>query len=111
VKIVRFEASRAITHFDSHGMTIGGIARCSGETRLSLVELDPGGVVGLHQAVSPQLFLVVEGEGYVRGADGNQVAIARGQGAFWDDGELHETVTETGLVAIVIEAEALELLS
>ena len=31
-----------------------------------------------------------------------------GQAVFWNKGEFHETTTETGLMAIVIESENLE---
>jgi quercetin dioxygenase-like cupin family protein len=110
VKIVAFETAHAITHFDSRGATIGGIARCSGHVRVSFIELDPGGVLGMHEADSPQLFLVVEGTGRVRSSDEEPVPIAQGQGAYWETGELHETVTETGLTAIVVEADELALL-
>jgi quercetin dioxygenase-like cupin family protein len=110
VKLVAFETAHAITHFDSRGATIGGIARCAGHVRVSFVELDPGGVLGMHEAETPQLFLVVEGTGRVRSGDAEPVPVARGQGAFWETGELHETVTETGLTAIVVEADELTLL-
>lgn len=34
--------------------------------------------------------------------------IGAGQAAFWAKGELHETNTEKGLMAIVIESDGLE---
>lgn len=34
--------------------------------------------------------------------------IGAGQAAFWAKGELHETSTEKGLMAIVIESDGLE---
>jgi mannose-6-phosphate isomerase-like protein (cupin superfamily) len=110
VKIVAFETAHAITHFDSRGATIGGVARCSGHVRVSFIELDPGGVLGMHEAETPQLFLVVEGAGSVRSGDDDPVPIAQGQGAYWEAGERHETVTEAGLTAIVVEADELALL-
>jgi len=110
VKIVRFEASKPITHFDSHGAMIGGIARCRGQVRLSLVTLDPGGVLGLHEAASAQLLLVVQGAGRVRGAGDETAEIADGEAAFWETGEAHETSTEAGLRAVVAEADSLELI-
>jgi quercetin dioxygenase-like cupin family protein len=110
VKIVAFETAHAITHFDSSGATIGGVARCAGHVGVSFIELDPGGVIGMHEAEGPQLFLVVEGAGRVRSGDDEPVQIAQGQGAFWEAGEPHETVTDTGLTAIVVEADELTLL-
>ena len=110
MKIIAFETAQAITRFDSRGVTIGGVARCSGQVRISFIELDPGGVLGMHDAPGPQLFLVVEGAGRVRSGDDAPVPVAQGQGAYWDAGELHETVTDTGLTAIVVEADELTLL-
>ena len=110
MKLVAFSTSVPITHFGSHGATIGGVAHCRGETRLSLLELEPGGVLGLHPAASPQLLLVIEGSGRVRSGAGEPEPIGRGTGAFWAAGEPHETMSERGLTAIVVEAESLELL-
>jgi quercetin dioxygenase-like cupin family protein len=110
VKLVSFDPAKAITHFDSSGATIGGVASCAGRVKLSKLELETGGVVGMHEATCPQLFLVVAGSGWVRAGDGERVAVARGDAAFWDTGELHESGSEDGLTAIVVEAELLELL-
>ena len=110
MKIVAFETAHAITRFDSRGATIGGVARCAGGVRVSFIELDPGGVLGMHEAEGPQLFLVVEGSGRVRSGDDDPVPIAQSQGAFWEKGEPHETVTDSGLTAIVVEADELTLL-
>jgi hypothetical protein len=50
------------------------------------------------------LLAVVDGGGWVSGADGEPHAIGTGEAAFWDAGEEHETWTEDGLTAIVTEA-------
>ena len=110
MQIVGFDPAHEITHFDSSGATIGGVARCSGSTRISILELDPGGVVGMHEAASPQLFLVVAGEGRVRSGDGEATPVVAGQAAFWERGEQHETATSAGLTAVVVEADSIELL-
>jgi hypothetical protein len=109
VKLVAFEPSSEITRHDSCGATIAGVARASGDVGVALLRLDAGGVLGRHPAVGPQLFLVVAGEGSVEGGEGQSHPIAAGTAAFWDDGELHETSTETGLTAVIVEGERLEL--
>ena len=109
MKLVAFDATRAITQFDSHGTTIGGIAKCAGHVRLSALELEAGGVVGMHEAACPQLFLVVSGSGWSRAGDGERVALASGEAALWETGERHESGSDHGLTAIVVEAESLEL--
>ena len=76
--------------------------------RIGFMYLDPGGVIGYHQATVPQLLLVVSGEGWVLGKEGDKQRIVQGEAAFWEYGEGHETSTETGLTAMVIECEELE---
>lgn len=65
-------------------------------------------MVGYHQAVVPQLLLIVEGEGFVRGETDDYINVQRGEAVFWNQGEWHETKTDTGLTAIVIESEELD---
>jgi hypothetical protein len=61
--------------------------------------------VGRHDAVTPQLFLVVQGDGWVSGQDEIKKNIKAGEAAFWINGESHEAGTATGMIAIVIEGE------
>jgi hypothetical protein len=56
----------------------------------------------------PQLFLVLAGEGWVRGAESDRIQIEPGQAAFWTTGEWHESGSETGMTAVVIESPALD---
>jgi mannose-6-phosphate isomerase-like protein (cupin superfamily) len=64
----------------------------------------------MHEAASDQLLLVVEGAGRVRTADGETAEIAAGEGVLWTAGEQHQTTTERGLRAVVVEGKSLELL-
>jgi hypothetical protein len=57
----------------------------------------------------PPLLCVVTGEGWVSGPDGNRIPIAVGRAAFWGRGEEHETGTDTGLTAIVLEGQDLSV--
>jgi hypothetical protein len=69
--------------------------------------LAPGGQVGRHPASVAQLFLVVNGEGWVEGEAGPRQPITAGQAALWAAGETHAAGTEAGLTAIVFEGEDL----
>jgi quercetin dioxygenase-like cupin family protein len=71
------------------------------------MRLDPGGRIGRHPATVPQILAVVEGTGWVSGADGEPHAIAAGQAAYIEAGEEHETWTDDGCAAIVIESATL----
>lgn len=110
MKIFRFDqqVGRTIDRFDSVNATISRIMRTPGPVQLGCIHLGGDGVVGYHPAVVPQLFLVVSGEGWVRGEDTERIPIRAGQAAFWTAGENHESGSEAGLMAIVIEGEGLD---
>jgi quercetin dioxygenase-like cupin family protein len=61
-----------------------------------------------HPAASDQLFVVVQGEGWASGDDGAEQAIAAGTAVFWPAGEEHETRSQAGLTAIIVEARQLD---
>ncbi len=56
-------------------------------------------------AVADQLFVVVDGEGWVSGEDEVRVDIKAGQAALWRAGESHESSTSSGMTAVVVEAK------
>ena len=98
MKIVRRDdlRGRPLTEFGSVGdirFVSDGVVR---------IELPPGGRIGMHPAVDEQLFILVAGEGDVRSGS-DTVHVVAGDAVRWSRGEEHETTTETGLVAIVIE--------
>jgi hypothetical protein len=133
VKIYRFgpEVGHHISHFDSD-FTMSPILRTTGDlppdaaagdeaasqawhaavarrgVRIASMHIGPGGRVGYHQATVPQLFLVVAGAGWVRGAAPERTPIQPYTAAFWTGGEWHGAGSETGLTAIVIEGETLD---
>lgn len=109
MKLVAFDRAHAITHFNSNGAEIAGVAQCAGETRVSLLQLAAGGIVGEHPAASPQLFLVLAGSGWVRVGEDRRT-IEPGQAAVWEAGERHESGSDSGLTAVIVEAESLQLL-
>ena len=110
MKLYRFdaEAGQPITLHGSQHLTMTCIARPEGDVRIGCMYVAAGGSVGYHQALLHQLFLVVEGHGWVRGEGPDQTAIGIGEAAFWTAGEWHAAGTETGMTAIVIEAETLD---
>ena len=110
MRLFRFDASTGhpITHFNSVGLVMAPIQRGTGPFQLGCMHLEAGGLVGFHQATVPQLFLVVRGEGWVRGEAPERHPIAAGQAAFWTVGEWHESGSATGMDVMVLEAETLE---
>jgi quercetin dioxygenase-like cupin family protein len=100
---------RPITHYGSQRLTIMGIVRIAGgDAQIACMHLEPGGRVGAHQATTRQFFLVVRGEGWVRGPEQEHTAIVADQAAFWENGEEHEAGSDTGMVALVIEGDTLD---
>jgi quercetin dioxygenase-like cupin family protein len=77
-------------------------------SRFACFHIGPGGFVPRHPAVGGQLFVVVEGSGWVSGSDGRRLPIRAGQAAYWEDGEAHESGTEKGMRAIVVEGDSFD---
>ena len=97
----------AITQFGSQMVSITGIQRTSGPTQIAAMRIGPGGVVGYHQATTPQLFLIVAGEGWVTSENHVRQPISEGYAVFWETDEWHESGSDTGMTAIVIEGDGL----
>jgi hypothetical protein len=109
MKIFRFdpEVGKAIRVFESRGVIQSGVLRLSTPAAISAMHLEAGGVLGYHPTTTDQLFLVVGGAGWVRGETPERTLIAAGQAALWVKGEFHESGTDSGMTAIVIEGEDL----
>ena len=75
----------------------------------AIFRLARSGRIARHPATVPQILAVLEGAGRVSGADGQFQPIAAGEAVFWSAGEDHETETEDGLTALVLEADGLQV--
>lgn len=98
-----------VTQFGSQSALHQRILRGNAAFQIDLITLGAGGGLGYHQAVGNQLFLVLDGQGWVRGADEQRFKIRKGMAVFWRQGEWHESGTDTGLVAVVIEGSGFQL--
>jgi quercetin dioxygenase-like cupin family protein len=74
----------------------------------AVFRLEAGGRIARHPADVPQLLVVLEGGGEVSGEDAAFAPIGAGEAVFWREGEEHETVTATGLTALILEGSGLE---
>lgn len=111
MKLYRFDASagHAVTQFGSDNVVMSGIQRVAdGAFQVGCMYIGTQGVAGYHQATTPQLFLVVEGAGWVRGEGPERHTVSPGQAAFWEAGEWHESGSDFGMTAIVLEGERLD---
>jgi quercetin dioxygenase-like cupin family protein len=99
--------SREVDAFGSVGFRHSRLAR--GEVQVSLAGVEPGGRIGGHDAVARQLFVVLEGSGWVR-TDRERAELGPGQAALWEAGEWHESGTEDGMRVLIVEGSELESL-
>ena len=110
MKIIRLDeiAGKNITQYGSD-FIMRKIVMTNHPTHVGIMELKENGLVGYHEATIPQALIILTGEGWVRTADDAKVKVTAGDAVLWEKGEWHETVTEKGLKAIVIESEGLDV--
>jgi quercetin dioxygenase-like cupin family protein len=110
MRIVEFGADQAspIENYQSLLATSVPLADGAGECHVYCVRIAAGGSIGRHLAGFDQLFLVVEGAGWVEGGDGKREAISAGQGAFFEKGEMHAKGSDDGLVAVMVQMERMQ---
>ncbi|MDI7741165.1 cupin [Lysinibacillus fusiformis] len=108
MEIYRFDkdSGKKFTQFNSD-FVMTRILQTKHEAHIGCMHLDQNGIVGFHQAVVPQLLLILSGEGYVRGEKEEYIKVQSGEAVFWNKEEWHETKTDNGLTALVIESEGL----
>lgn len=106
IRLVDFTAqsARSIEQFASTGASSVVLVHGNGESHAYAIHFVPGGTIGPHPAGFDQLFLVVEGVGWVAGADGVRISVGRHCGAFVPKGEVHSKGSETGMLALMIQA-------
>jgi quercetin dioxygenase-like cupin family protein len=110
MKIFSFnrDAGKPIEQLGSSAAMISTVARLNEPATVHCIHMEAEGLVGSHPAENPQIFMVVQGEGYFRGEGALRTPIQAGQAIYWDKGEWHETSTDTGMMAVVIESTALD---
>jgi quercetin dioxygenase-like cupin family protein len=104
----RQDSDRQVTDWASKGVRASGLLKVEVTADISSLRFDAGATLGRHPTGRPQVFAVIDGEGWVSGPDGARHSIVAGQAAFWDRGESHESGSATGMSVIVIQAEHLD---
>ena len=109
MKIYKFskENGKKVEKYQSHLATYVKIAQTNEAATIGYMYIEGEGTVGYHEAPIPQLFIVVEGEGWVTGENQKRIPIKRGEAALWEKGEWHTSGSEEGMAAIVIQSEEL----
>ncbi|QUG41808.1 cupin [Psychrobacillus sp. INOP01] len=97
------DSGKKISKFNSN-FIMSRVIQTDQATNIGYMHLDANGIVGYHQAVVPQLLVVINGEGLVCNDKENYIKVQPGDAVFWEKDEWHETKSENGLNAIVIES-------
>lgn len=110
MKVFRFDAEvgKRIDAYGSSGFVISKIVELFEEAGVKCAYLSSDAVIGYHQTMADQLFVVVQGEGWVRGETPERYPIMAGQAAFWEKGEWHASGTDAGMTVILIEGSHLD---
>jgi quercetin dioxygenase-like cupin family protein len=110
MQMYRFDrdVSHQVTQYGSRELLMSGLACCDSAARLDVMHIGPTGLVASHEATANQLFVVVQGNGWVRAGDGPETPIVAGQAAFWQGGEWHESGSSNGMLVIVLEGESVD---
>jgi quercetin dioxygenase-like cupin family protein len=105
MKMIDFTNSHAeqIEAYGSVGAASVLLGSGEGEAHAYSIRFEPGGKIGEHVAGFGQLFLVIEGAGWVTGNDRERVELIAGQGAYFARGETHSKGSEFGMTAIMIQ--------
>lgn len=98
-----------IAEFHSHGAESAELATGCGDAHVHIVRIVAGGEIGPHVAGFGQLFVCVEGSGWVAGANDERVPISSGEVAYFPRGERHSKGSAEGLRALIIQVRELEL--
>ncbi|MFJ7405560.1 MULTISPECIES: cupin domain-containing protein [unclassified Lysinibacillus] len=112
MKIYQFskDSGNAINNYNSHDSFYTKIMKTVEPTNIGFIYIEAGGVVGLHEAPVPQLFIVIQGEGWISGKDREKLLVKQGEGICWQEGEAHESGSDKGLTALVIQSTQIDLL-
>lgn len=98
---------RHVAEWESQGVVARSIL--GGELlRVTHLRFQPGGRLGAHPTGVAQMFVVVQGSGWVSGGDGMRERVEAGTTVLWAKGEKHASGSDVGMVAVVIQADVLE---
>ncbi|AHF06033.1 cupin domain-containing protein [Desulfitobacterium metallireducens] len=107
MKFFRFskDTGQSVERYESRSVIYSRIAQTFTPARIGFMYVEPEGIIGIHEAPTPQLFLVVQGEGWIRRQSNAKVVITTGEGVFFDKGELHESGSVLGMTCIIVQSD------
>ncbi|GAA3183903.1 hypothetical protein GCM10020255_079360 [Rhodococcus baikonurensis] len=92
--------------YGSRNITMMQLARSvgGGEFRSHFAWCRPNSLLGKHSANLWQLYVVVDGSGWVAEGDGRQVSMATGEAVVWSPGEIHESGSDDGMLVVIVQS-------
>jgi mannose-6-phosphate isomerase-like protein (cupin superfamily) len=103
---VELSGERPVT---ARGSANAAVRRLGANAHAVVIEVGAGGIVARHPAVGAQLFVVIQGSGWVSGDDGECEQIRAGEAVVWEPCEEHESGSDEGMTVLVVEAESLDV--
>lgn len=105
MRLLDFSASRArpILEFGSRDASALSLGHGHGDAFAYAIHVAPGGMIGPHPAGYDQLFLVVQGSGWIERGDGVRHELRAGTGAHVERGETHAKGSVEGMLAIMVQ--------
>ena len=95
-------AAEVIMNFSSRHASSVHLGSGDGESHAYVVHFEPDGEIGEHETGFGQLFIVVEGTGWVRaGSKIHDVGV--GDVVRLERGEIHAKGSETGMTAVMVQ--------
>ena len=79
-----------------------GILDGAEQTRVHVARYEKDSLLGRHPTKIWQLFMVIEGSGWVSGGDQVRYPISTGQAVLWHPGEEHDSGSETGMSVLIL---------
>ena len=99
------EQADPIARFGSVRASSSALGSGTGPTHVYSVYLDQNSEIGPHPTGFCQLFLVVNGSGWVASENGERVEVVAGEGAYFEKGELHSKGSVSGMHAIMVQVD------
>ena len=105
MKIFQFELETGNDEgqFGSVKAIIAKVVQLDNEAKINAVYLHPNKSISYPPAMTQHLFLLVDGEGWIKSESGEIQAVRQGQAIFWENDEWHESGTDSGMTAVIID--------
>lgn len=104
MKIYRFEleVGKEDEQFGSVKAIIARVLQLDDRAEINAVYIHPSEHLSIQQVMTQQLFLFVDGAGWVKSKSGEKKTVSQGQAVFWGESELPESGSESGMTAVII---------